>query len=188
MITFRKSHPCIGRATFWREDVSWYGADGPVDLGHESRCLAYALRGASVGDDDLYVMIDAHWENHSFTVSDGKASGWRRVVDTARASPEDIVEPGTEPVLATASYMAKGSFFLRQIRRLSENRMNAKRSNGSRTHRFGGDWTTAKLDVIARYLAQIRRGDANTEIQELCAKDRTQTRLGNQSCVNTSSS
>jgi hypothetical protein len=31
--------------------------------------------------------------------------------------------------------------------------MNAKRSTGARTHRFGGDWTTAKLDVIARYLA-----------------------------------
>lgn len=31
--------------------------------------------------------------------------------------------------------------------------MTAKRSTGSRTHRFGGDWTTAKLDVIARYLA-----------------------------------
>jgi isoamylase len=29
MIAFRKSHPCIGRATFWREDVSWHGADGP---------------------------------------------------------------------------------------------------------------------------------------------------------------
>ena len=33
MIAFRKSHPCIGRPTFWREDVTWYGADGPVDLG-----------------------------------------------------------------------------------------------------------------------------------------------------------
>ena len=31
--------------------------------------------------------------------------------------------------------------------------MSAKRSTGGRTHRFGGDWTTAKLDVIARYLA-----------------------------------
>jgi len=31
--------------------------------------------------------------------------------------------------------------------------MNAKRSTGGRTHRFGGDWTSAKLDVIARYLA-----------------------------------
>ena len=31
--------------------------------------------------------------------------------------------------------------------------MNARRSAGRGTHRFGGDWTTAKLDVIARYLA-----------------------------------
>ena len=30
--------------------------------------------------------------------------------------------------------------------------MSAKRSTGGGTHRFGGDWTTAKLDVIARYL------------------------------------
>ncbi len=30
--------------------------------------------------------------------------------------------------------------------------MNAKRSKDRKTHRFGGDWTTAKLDVIARYL------------------------------------
>jgi glycogen operon protein len=68
MIAFRKSHPCIGRSTFWREDVSWHGADGPVDLGHESRCLAYLLRGASVGDGDLYVMINGHWKDRSFTV------------------------------------------------------------------------------------------------------------------------
>ena len=104
MIAFRKSHPCIGRPTFWREDVSWYGADGPVDFGHESRCLAYLLRGASVGDGDLYVMINGHWEDRSFTVSQGQASQWRRAVDTARPSPEDIVEPGREPALTTASY------------------------------------------------------------------------------------
>ena len=33
MIAFRKSHPSIGRPVFWREDVAWYGPDGPVDLG-----------------------------------------------------------------------------------------------------------------------------------------------------------
>ena len=32
---------------------------------------------------------------------------WRRVVDTARSSPEDIVEPGTEPILETASYSVR---------------------------------------------------------------------------------
>jgi glycogen operon protein len=107
MIAFRKSHPCIGRPMFWREDVSWHGADGPVDLGHESRCLAYSLRGASVGDDDLYVMINGHWEDHSFTVRDGLPSEWRRVVDTSQPSPEDIVEPDNERKLETASYAVR---------------------------------------------------------------------------------
>jgi glycogen operon protein len=107
MIAFRKSHQSIGRPTFWREDVSWYGATGPVDFGHESRCLAYVLRGASVGDGDLYVMINGHWEDHRFTVFEGEASTWQRVVDTARPSPEDIVEPRTGPALETASYTVR---------------------------------------------------------------------------------
>jgi glycogen operon protein len=107
MIAFRKSHACIGRPTFWRDDVSWHGADGPVDFSHESRCLAYTLRGASVGDNDLYVMINGHWEDHPFTVADGRAGEWRRVVDTARPSPDDIVEAGAEPTLATTSYLVR---------------------------------------------------------------------------------
>jgi isoamylase len=107
MIAFRKSHACIGRPTFWREDVSWHGAHGPVDFGHESRCLAYSLHGASVGDGDLYVMINGHWADHGFTVSEGQPSEWRRVVDTARPSPEDIVEPGNERTLQTASYRVR---------------------------------------------------------------------------------
>jgi isoamylase len=103
MIAFRKSH-AIGRSTFWRDDVSWHGTNGPVDFAHDSRCLAYTLRGAAVGDDDLYVMINGHWEDHVFTVADGIAAGWRRVVDTARPSPEDIIEPGNEPALPTPDY------------------------------------------------------------------------------------
>ncbi len=122
MIAFRKSHRCIGRPTFWRDDVSWYGADGPVDFGHESRCLAYLLRGASVSDDDLYVMINGHWEDRSFTVREGQASEWRRVVDTARASPDDIVGPEAETALETASYIvrARSVVVLRRPLRPSE--------------------------------------------------------------------
>jgi isoamylase len=107
MIAFRKAHPSIGRATFWREDVKWFGPDGPVDFGPESRCLAYHLLGEPVGDDDLYVMINAHWEDHDFTVQAGKHSDWRRVVDTAKPSPQDIVEPGTETKLESAKYKVK---------------------------------------------------------------------------------
>jgi len=107
MIAFRKAHPSIGRPTFWREDVTWFGTNGPVDLGHESRCLAYHLRGVSIGDDDLYVMINGHWEDKTITVQVGRPSEWRRVVDTARPSPEDIVEPGSEPKLESANCLVR---------------------------------------------------------------------------------
>jgi three-Cys-motif partner protein len=44
--------------------------------------------------------------------------------------------------------------------------MSAKRSKSRRTHRFGGDWTTAKLEVIARYLESYTtalKGKPSTE-------------------------
>ena len=107
MIAFRKSHPSIGRPIFWRDDVVWQGPGGPVDLGDESRCLAYTLRGASVGDDDLHVMINGHWEDHDFAVPGRQSSSWRRVVDTARSSPNDIVEPGVAPSVEAATYAVR---------------------------------------------------------------------------------
>jgi glycogen operon protein len=107
MIAFRKAHPSIGRLTFWREDVKWYGVEGAVDWGSESRCLAYALHGGSVGDDDLYVMINGHWEDRSFKVEEGQASEWRRVVDTGQPSPKDIVEPGNESKFESANYTVR---------------------------------------------------------------------------------
>ena len=104
MIAFRRAHPSIGRATFWREDVRWYGVNGAADLGAESRCVAYVLRGASVGDDDLYVMINGHWDDQNFTLQEGRPAEWLRVVDTARSGPEDILEPGKEAKLKSATY------------------------------------------------------------------------------------
>jgi isoamylase len=107
MIAFRKSHPTIGRATFWREDVKWFGPDGPVDFGPESRCLAYLLCGASVGDDDLYVMINAHWEDRLFKLQVENAGDWKRIVDTAQPSPEDILDPGKEIPLSSGDYTVR---------------------------------------------------------------------------------
>jgi glycogen operon protein len=98
--------------------VKWFGADGLVDLGAESRCLAYFLDGESVGDDDLYVMINGQSEDRTFTVQNGPPSAWRCVVDTAKPSPGDIVEPGKEPRLegATCLVRARSLVVLRKER------------------------------------------------------------------------
>jgi glycogen operon protein len=90
MIAFRKGHPAIGRSRFWREDVAWYGTSGAVDFSNDSRSLAFCLHGASQNDDDIYVMINAYWEELEFLVQEGTSQEWARIVDTALPSPEDF--------------------------------------------------------------------------------------------------
>jgi len=102
MIAFRKNHPALGRSRFWREDVAWYGTGPRADLSHDSRSLAFCLHGASQGDDDIYVMVNAYWEGLEFQIQEGTAQEWMRIVDTALPSPGDFSERG-DPLMA-ASY------------------------------------------------------------------------------------
>jgi len=107
MIAFRKAHPTLCRSRFWREDISWFGADANVDMSHDSRHLAYFLRGASVKDDDLYVMINAERHEMPFTIQTGRARDWRRVIDTSRNSPQDFRDPGNEAAIRSNRYTVK---------------------------------------------------------------------------------
>ena len=93
MIAFRKAHRSISRAHFWRDDIAWYGVEHDVDLSSESRCLAYCLHGASQGDADLYVMINGGFAPARFGIHEGSPGVWRRVIDTSRTSPDDIIDP-----------------------------------------------------------------------------------------------
>jgi glycogen operon protein len=103
-IAFRKAHPSLGRTRFWREDVRWHGVGSAPDLSHDSRSLAFCLRGDSHGDHDLYVMINAYWEPLTFTIQSGPADRWARVIDTARDSPDDFRERGTETPMVSLTY------------------------------------------------------------------------------------
>jgi len=108
MIAFRRAHPTLGRSGFWRDAVRWYGVDGPTDLSYHSRSLAFFLDGAAVGDVDLYVMVNAYWGDLTFRVQESSAKPWRRVVDTARATPDDVVEPGSEIQVGSEPYAVRG--------------------------------------------------------------------------------
>ena len=81
MIAFRKAHPSIARSQYWREDVSWYGSRSKdVDFSPGGQTLAYCLRGASLEDDDIYVMVNAGAEEVRFQIQEGKpanGSWWR---------------------------------------------------------------------------------------------------------------
>ena len=110
MIAFRKAHPSIGRSTFWNQpspNLQWYGVGPNTDQSDSSHSLAYSLKGASLGDADLYVMINAYWNALSFTVQEGPASDWRVAVDTSGQSPNDVFAPGTEPAIASLTYSVR---------------------------------------------------------------------------------
>ena len=102
MIAFRKVHPSLARSRFWREDVHWYGVGPETDLGYDSHSLAFSLRGAPEGDDDLYVMINAYWQPLVFEIQEG--GDWRRVIDTAVRSPLDFLEGDARVALTTSRY------------------------------------------------------------------------------------
>jgi len=105
MIAFRKAHPSLCRSRFWREDIRWYGVGPAVDLSYHSHSVAFCLQGASQQDDDFYVMINAYWEDLAFTIQDGPANQWRRVIDTSLDSPQDFCERGTELPVTTQRYL-----------------------------------------------------------------------------------
>ena len=107
MIAFRKDHPSLGRSRFWREDIHWYGMGPEVDSAYHSHSLAYCLHGASQGDQDIYVMINAYWQDLEFTIQEDAFEEWQRVADTSLESPNDILAPGHEEPLQSLAYTAK---------------------------------------------------------------------------------
>ncbi len=104
MIALRKSRRGLGRSRYWREDVRWYGPQGPVDFGPQSRSVAYRLTGQRFEEGDLYVMINAAQEPVPFHIQEGNAGDWKRLVDTSRLSPEDIAEPGRAAPVESLDY------------------------------------------------------------------------------------
>jgi isoamylase len=107
MIAFRKAHPSIARSRFWRDDVRWYGVGAAPDISCYSRTLTFCLHGASEKDVDIYVMINAFWQDLPFVIQEGAADDWLRVVDTSLPSPFDICAPGKEQPVRSLEYLVK---------------------------------------------------------------------------------
>ncbi len=99
MVAFRKSHPSLCRSTFWGEDVAWYGVGAQTDISPDSHSFAFCLKGGSLNDLDLYMMVNAWWNPLNFQIQQGKAGDWKKVVDTGAPSPMDLLDLSVAPAL-----------------------------------------------------------------------------------------
>ena len=88
-----------------RQPVSWHGVRlNEPDWGHSSHTIAATVEIA--GEDlRLHLMVNAWWEPLDFEVpADEGGSQWRRCLDTALPSPDDIRPWEQAPPLSNGSY------------------------------------------------------------------------------------
>jgi len=97
----------LSRSRFWRDDVRWYGVGPSLDTSYHSHSLTFCLHGTSQNDIDIYVMINAYWEDLPFTVQEWEDRQWKRVIDTSLESPNDFCELGAEIPLTSQTYIVK---------------------------------------------------------------------------------
>jgi isoamylase len=90
------------------KDVSWHGtklnSPGWDDAG--ARALAMTLAGFD-GDADLHVMFNMFWDSLDFELPIVPGRRWYSAVDTAKPSPHDIADPGSEPDVLGNTYLVK---------------------------------------------------------------------------------
>ena len=117
MLALRRLHASLRRSSFLTgelnqrgvPDVSWHGIDlDQPDWGSGSRVLAFTLAGVDPLEPDLHVMVNMDDKTHEFAVPRDGGRGWASFADTAKASPDDIAEPGKERPFEDERYPVEG--------------------------------------------------------------------------------
>ena len=114
MIQFRRQHKVLRYDDHLKHndyrhlgypDFSWHGVKAwQPEAGFNNLTAAFMLNGQyadtdGVPDDFIYVAMNMHWEMHGFELPqlpEGKA--WHVFANTGMSSPQDISEPGKEPL------------------------------------------------------------------------------------------
>ena len=113
MIAFRHAHPMLRNRSHLTNtdykgtgyaDITWHGTRA-WQADWSGNVIAFLLsgkhaKGGTVDDDFIYVGINMHWDALPFELPGLPAElQWRIFANTSMTSPEDIWEPGSEPVL-----------------------------------------------------------------------------------------
>jgi glycogen operon protein len=115
MIAFRKRHACLRRRRFLAgrpaqpgelPDIVWHGyeLDKPVWHDPQARLLAFTLAAVEPGAPHLHAVLNMSEHAHQLVLPELAGRGWYRAIDTAQASPADILAPPEQQPVETAGY------------------------------------------------------------------------------------
>ncbi len=118
LIALRKRHPALRRARFLSgrmssgatlPDIAWHGErlNEPAWNDANARLLAFTLGGASADEKPLHVIFNMWWEPRTVAIPEPPQYAWRRAVDTALASPDDVASLDEQNVSAAGTYVAQ---------------------------------------------------------------------------------
>jgi glycogen operon protein len=126
-IAFRKIHPAFHNLWHLRNqdylgtgfpDISWHGAKAwNADWSESSRLLAFMLdgkhaKGGQSPDNSIYVVTNSHWDGIDVELPGlpaARGEKWYVFANTGVNAPEDVWEPGTEPVLSDQTNLFVGA-------------------------------------------------------------------------------
>ncbi len=124
MIAFRRAHPVLRNKEHFRNedymgtgyaDITWHGTRAwNADWSGTSRVLGFMLdglhaKGGTTKDDYLYVAMNMHWESLTFELPQlPGALQWHIFANTGVREPEDVWEPGSEPLLSDQRHFMLG--------------------------------------------------------------------------------
>ena len=131
LVALRRNHPALRRPCFVDPfavdggagptgtvgtDITWHGVrPGRPDWSYHSHTLALQIHGAAppsapgTEDNDFFVVLNAWTQGLAFelpTPPPGRA--WRRMIDTALPSPQEILEEGSAVEVSREQLPVKG--------------------------------------------------------------------------------
>ena len=82
-------------------DLMWYDEKGDEpDWSHDLYHVAFLIKGwtplegsIEKKNQDIFVILNSHWEPHTYILPKIKGKKWFFACDTDKDSPNDIVEP-----------------------------------------------------------------------------------------------
>ncbi|HTU52265.1 MAG TPA: glycogen debranching protein GlgX, partial [Acidobacteriaceae bacterium] len=101
MIAFRRAHPVLRREKFYTpEDIKWFAPNGSIPDWANQRQKSFACLILGRIEPDLFLLLNADTTSVDFSIP-ALPTGrmWRLAADTSRDAPEDLFDPGKEPLI-----------------------------------------------------------------------------------------